>query len=91
MTTQKLRNPIDNGILDKEYYIISKYEYIAENNIKKKRGIIRSFLKNFTLFIFPPMSIDSPRWDDKEVELEYERLMAEKGNAELHKLRPDLY
>lgn len=86
------KNTIDNGgILDTEYSIISKYYDIAEKNVNKRRNIIKRILRTLSLAIFPPMTIDSKRWDDQEFEIEFERLMKLEGNKVLHKLRPDIY
>jgi len=101
-----MKNSIDNGgVLDKEFEIILFYQILAEKNIRKKRGFIISFFKELPqmllplmLFpLFPTLSIKSERWNsrnrwnDREVEVEYERLMKKEGRNKLKELRPDLY
>lgn len=83
---------VDVDALESELQIYRHYRDLAEKNIKKKRGFLRNFFKEFfMIFPFSPLTIDSPRWNDKEIDEEYERLMDLEGNERLHKLRPDIY
>ena len=77
--------------LNKELEIIYHYRDLAEKNVIKKRGRILYFFIRLPSFLFPPISIDSKRWFDLELEKEYNRLMDEEGRAKLRALRPDIY
>ena len=75
---QQLKVVLEDNQLDQEYEEISHYMDMAERNVKN-RNKLKWFISRIPLYLFPPLTINSKRWDNEEVELEYKRLMKEQG------------